>query len=79
MLKLCNRNSFEYDFVDEKGERIHGTGYRFEFYSEDFVGTISAKVNKEIFDRFDELKNDLDRKFLLGVSKEHRVYLKCII
>lgn len=79
MLKLCSRNSFDYNFKDSKGESIVGTAYRFEFYSDDFAGTLSVKVNKDTFDRFEELKANPDIKYLLAISKEHQLYLKCTI
>ncbi len=79
MLKLCNRNSFDYNFKDSKGEQIVGTAYRFEFYSEDFAGTLFAKVSKNVYDRYDELKKNPDLRYLLSMTKEHQLYLKCII
>lgn len=83
MFKLIGKFSFPYKFEgkdkDGRSKLIEGTAYRFEFYNPDFIGTIRVKVRENDFNRFDELVNNTDIKYLFTLSKDNQIILKSII
>ena len=83
MFKLVGKYSFPYNFEgkDKSGKPtlISGVSYNFEFYNPEFVDTVKVKVREEVYNKYDEYRNNPDTKFLFALSKDKTIYLKSVI